>query len=227
MSGISQHFALLLALGALLSLRPAPSRLPTPPVAASLRPIALPVAQPTRETIVRVGVIEPIYTLPLLTPTHGWARQVFFSDGDYVRRRQILLKLMSNAEYSSQFNRSYVLAPRTGFVEQKNATVGGHLKAGARVATLLDVSQVKVVVAVPARTGRALKLCDQVPVRIAELPGRHFTGVVDYLQRPTAGHSSYLVTVTVRNHVAPLIRPRMHAHVQLPARRFPALLAKD
>lgn len=208
-----------------MSLQPA-SKKHTPAVTIQPRPIALPVAQPLRETITRSGLVEPIYALPLLTPAHGWVRQVYFSEGDYVRRHQILLKLMSNAEYSSQFNRSYVLAPRTGFLEQKNATIGGHLKAGARLATLLDVSQIKVVVAVPTQAGRALKLCDQVPVRIAELPSRRFTGVVDHLLRPSSAHPFYLVTVTVRNHVAPLIRPGMHAYVQLPARRLPALLAK-
>ncbi|QJX48978.1 HlyD family secretion protein [Hymenobacter taeanensis] len=219
---MSQHYTLLLASGILLSLQSAASRQqPQHSVAAPPLPSAL----PANESVTRQGIAEPICVVPLLTTTHGWVRQVFFEDGDYVRRRQILLKFMYNAEYSSQFNRNYVLAPRTGFIEQKNVAVGEHLKAGARVATLLDVSQVKVVVAVPKQAGRALKLCDVVPVRIAELPTRRFTGVVDQLLRPSGTQDSYLVTVTVRNHIAPLIRPRMHAHVQLPARR-PTLLAK-
>ncbi|TGD79530.1 efflux RND transporter periplasmic adaptor subunit [Hymenobacter wooponensis] len=225
---MSQHYLLLLASGVFLSLQPAALRLQRPLSAAPPRhSVALPIAQPARETISRPGVVEPICTLPLLTTTHGWVRQVFFEEGDFVRRRQILLKFMYNTEYSSQFNRNYVLAPRAGFVEHKNVAVGGHLKAGARVATLLDVSQVKVVVAVPTQTGRALKLCDQVPVRIAELPTRRFMGVVDYIQHPTSTFPAYLITVTVRNHLAPLIRPRMHAHVQLPTRRLPALVAQQ
>jgi multidrug efflux pump subunit AcrA (membrane-fusion protein) len=221
---MGQLYPLLLASALLLSLQPAFIGTAQKPL-RSVQPRPANTTKSTAESLSSQGVVEPICVVPLLTTTHGWVRQVFFVDGDYVRRHQILLKFMYNDVYSSQFNRNYVLAPRNGFIEHNNVTVGSHVKKGAQVATLLDVSQVKVVVKVPAPTARNLRLCDQVPVQIAELPTRRFTGIIDHILRPTPTRPTYQLTVTVRNTISPLIRPRMHARVLWPARQAPAVVA--
>ncbi|GAB3295313.1 hypothetical protein GCM10027348_16820 [Hymenobacter tenuis] len=163
------------------------------------------------------GMVEAGRVVPLITPAHGWVRQVYFEEGEYVRKRQILLKFLESSSSSNQVNRAYFLAPYAGFVVQKKVVVGGHLKAGTCLATLHDVSHVKVVLAVSPEVARQLKVCDPVAVRIAEYPARRFSGIIEQIQPQPAAHGTQRLTVLVRNHTTPLIRPQMHASVQLPA----------
>jgi multidrug efflux pump subunit AcrA (membrane-fusion protein) len=158
-----------------LSLRLAP--------AGGQRPRSVPPGQPAApaptETVTLPGIVEPAASIPLKVAAHGWVRQVFFEEGDYVRKRQILLRLYRNGPYSTEFDRHYVLAPQAGFVIRKKVEVGQHVASGGQVAILQDVAQVKVPLLMPYQLAQRIRLCDPVSVSIAELPGRQFTGVVE------------------------------------------------
>ncbi|MBD2716216.1 efflux RND transporter periplasmic adaptor subunit [Microvirga sp. STR05] len=172
-------------------------------------------------TVAVQGVVEAQQTIPLTVAAHGWVRQIFFVEGEYVRKRQVLLRLYHNDLYSSNFNRQYLLAPQAGFVVRKNVEVGRHVAAGASVAYLQDVAQVKICLLLPPPLAQRLSVCAPVPVSIAELPARSFTGAVESIVAPSASGSRHRVTVLVRNSGSPLIRPRMHATVRLPAQPAP------
>lgn len=172
------------------------------------------------------GTVEAIHTSPLTAPGHGWVRQVFFADGDYVRGRQILLKFLESNSYANEFNRNYLLAPHSGFLVKRNVEVGNRVRAGMRVATLQDVSHVKVPLVVSSQVGRSVQVCDPVVVRVAEMPGRTFVGLVERIERQAHPQPKTVVLVTVRNSVAPLIRPQMHASVSWNTRQLPASVAR-
>ncbi|WP_375434400.1 efflux RND transporter periplasmic adaptor subunit [uncultured Hymenobacter sp.] len=172
------------------------------------------------------GTVEAIRTLPLMAPGHGWVREVFFADGDYVRGRQILLKFLESDSRSGKFSRNYLLAPRSGFLVKRNVEVGYRLRPSTCVATLQDVSQVQVPLAVSPQVGRSVRVCDPVLVRVAEMPGRTFTGVVERIEKQKLPRPKTVVLITVRNAVAPLIRPLMHAHVSWNTRQLPSSVAQ-
>lgn len=182
--------------------------------------------KPTSNSVTAKGTVEAIATSPLMAPGHGWVREVFFADGDYVRGRQILLKFLESNSYSTEFNRNYLLAPHAGFLVKRNVAVGNRVRAGMHVAMLQDVSHVKVPLVVSSQVGRSIKVCDPVVVRVAEMPGRTFTGLVERIDRQLHPQPKTVVVVTVRNAVAPLIRPLMHASVSWSARQLPASVAK-
>lgn len=182
--------------------------------------------QSAANSVTAKGTVEAIATSPLMAPGHGWVREVFFADGDYVRGRQILLKFLESNSYSNEFNRNYLLAPHAGFLVKRNVAVGNRVRAGMRVAMLQDVSHVKVPLVVSSQVARSIKVCDPVVVRVAEMPGRTFAGTVERIERQTLPQPKTVVLVTVRNAVAPLIRPLMHASVSWNARQLPSSVAK-
>lgn len=202
-----------------LSLRPAPLSEQHPRLVPPVRPAASAPA----ETITLPGIVEPAATIPLMVAAHGWVRQVFFAEGDYVRKRQILLRLYRNGQYSTEFDRHYLLAPQAGFVVRKKVEVGQHVPAGGTVAFLQEVAQVNVPLLMPYQLVQRIRLCDPVSVSITELPDRRFTGVVERITGTRSPTSKQLVTVLVRNPGTPLLRPGMHAAIRLPTRPAAAM----
>lgn len=180
----------------------------------------------TSVVVATTGLVEAIRVSPLLVTKHSWVRQVFFTDGDYVRGRQILLKFLEVSPSSSEFSRDYLLAPHSGFLTKRNVAVGHRVRAGTCVATLQDVSQVKVPLVVSAQVGRAVRVCDPVVVRVAEMPGRTFAGIAERIDRQLLPQPKTVVLVSVRNAVAPLIKPQMHALVSWQVRLANSSVAK-
>ncbi|WP_222940404.1 efflux RND transporter periplasmic adaptor subunit [Hymenobacter sp. BT491] len=198
---------------------PKPQAAPSTP--ASVRPLesgilSVPVS----------GITEAGYLLPVVAHANGWVRQVFFSEGDYIRGGQVMLKLFNDDMPSADFSRGYVTAPRNGFLVKKRVDVGAHVRAGTYVATLQDVSNIRVNLVVPPQVGQGVQIGDQVQVRITELPKRTFTGVIRSVTPQTSPRPSTVVAITVQNGVAPLIMPLMHANVVLKTQGAPPTMAK-
>jgi multidrug efflux pump subunit AcrA (membrane-fusion protein) len=177
-------------------------------------------------TIPVSGIIEAGHLLPVVAHANGWVRQVFFSEGDYIRGGQVMVKLFNDDMPSADFSRGYVTAPRNGFLVKRRVDVGAHVRAGTYVDTLQDVSHVKVNLVVPLQVGQAVQVGDQVQVRIAEMPKRTFAGVVRNVAPQTPPRPTTVVTITVQNTVAPLIMPLMHASVVLKTQGVPPTMAK-
>jgi len=191
---------------------------------APKRPIPLTQADYQRSTagsVTAKGIVAPGYTVPVVAPAGGWVREVFFTNGDYVRSRHILVKFMRNNLHSSVLDRGYVLAPCAGFLVQKNVEVGGRVQVGKTVAVLQEVSFVKVPVVVTAQVGQQVQVCDEVVVRVAELPTRRFVGVVERVVTHRLPQPKTVVEVLVKNTVPASIRPQMHANVVLSLRSAP------
>ena len=184
------------------------------------RPASL---QASPEAVVLPGIVEAGSVLPLKVPAHGWVRQVFFAEGDYVKKRQILLRLYHNGKHSTAFDRHFLRAPQAGILVKKQVEVGQHVPAGGTVATLQDVAQVKVPLLMPTQLGQRLKLCDPVSVSILELPSRKFTGLIETIAHPKKPTTKQMVTVLIRNTGSPRIKPGMHATVRLPLQHMPAM----
>lgn len=175
------------------------------------------------ETITLAGIVEAGSIIPLTVTTHGWVRQVFFTEGNYVRKNQILLRLYHNGRNSNEFDRHFLLAPQAGFVADKRVEMGQHVPAGGRVGMLHTVSQVKIPLLMPPPLVQRIALCAPVSVSISELPGRQFTGVIEHIVPAKTPHANRLVTVLVRNSGSPLIRPRMHALVRISTQPAPSM----
>ncbi|SNC61006.1 Barrel-sandwich domain of CusB or HlyD membrane-fusion [Hymenobacter gelipurpurascens] len=216
---MGQHSTLPLAAFLLLLPFPEVAQQKATPIAPA-QPANTPAAP---EAVVLAGIVEPAAMLPVKVSDHGWVRQVFFAEGEYVKKRQILLRLYQKGQNSSEFDRHFLLAPQAGILVKKQVEVGQHVPTGGTVAMLQDVAQVKVPLLMPSPLEQRLKLCDPVSVSILELPSRTFTGLVETIAHTRKPASKQTVTVLIHNTGSPRIRPGMHATVRLPIRPVPAM----
>ncbi len=77
--------------------------------------------------------------------------------------------------------RTTVRAPFTGVVGQRFVSLGDYVKTDTRLATLQTVSPQRAAFQVPERYADQLRKGQEVTFRVAALPGREFTGRVDFV----------------------------------------------
>ena len=82
---------------------------------------------------------------------------------------------------SLRLARTTVRAPFSGVVGQRFVSVGDYLTTSTRLASLQTVHPQRAVFQVPERYAAALKVGQRVVFRVAALPGKEYTGVVDFV----------------------------------------------
>jgi membrane fusion protein, multidrug efflux system len=82
---------------------------------------------------------------------------------------------------SLRLARTTVRAPFSGVVGQRFVSVGDYLTTSTRLASLQTVHPQRASFQVPERYAAALKLGQRVVFRVAALPGKEYTGVVDFV----------------------------------------------
>jgi membrane fusion protein (multidrug efflux system) len=80
-----------------------------------------------------------------------------------------------------RLDRTLVRAPFAGVVGQRFVSLGDYVTSDSRLAALQTVSPQRASFQVPERYAEQLKLGQQVSFRVAALPGREFTGKVDFV----------------------------------------------
>lgn len=80
-----------------------------------------------------------------------------------------------------QLRRSTVRAPFTGIAGERTVSLGDYVTTASRLISLQTVDPQRASFTVPERYAAALQLGQQVAFRVAALPGREFTGTVDFV----------------------------------------------
>src|SRR3989441_527835 len=90
----------------------------------------------------------------------------------------------AQAEYDLQrirLERTTVRAPFTGVVGQRYVSLGDYVTTSTRLASLHTVNPQRATFQVPERFARLLRPGQKVTFRVAAIPGRDFTGEVDFV----------------------------------------------
>ena len=82
---------------------------------------------------------------------------------------------------SLRLARTTVRAPFSGVVGQRFVSVGDYLTTSTRLASVQTVHPQRAAFQVPERYAAALKVGQRVVFRVAALPGKEYTGVVDFV----------------------------------------------
>jgi membrane fusion protein, multidrug efflux system len=96
-----------------------------------------------------------------------------------------------------RLQRTLVRAPFGGVVGQRFVSLGDYVNTDTRLAALQTVSPQRASFQVPERYADQLKLGQQVSFRVAALPGREFTGKVDFVD-PIVQLPARTITVKAR-----------------------------
>jgi membrane fusion protein, multidrug efflux system len=80
-----------------------------------------------------------------------------------------------------RLDRTLVRAPFGGVVGQRTVSLGDYVTSDTRLVTLQTVTPQRAAFQVPERYADQLKVGQQVGFRVAALPGRQFTGTVDFV----------------------------------------------
>ena len=80
-----------------------------------------------------------------------------------------------------RLDRTLVRAPFSGVLGQRSVSLGDYVNTDTRLVTLQTVSPQRASFQVPERYADKLKVGQQVSFRVAALPGRQFTGKVDFV----------------------------------------------
>jgi membrane fusion protein (multidrug efflux system) len=93
--------------------------------------------------------------------------------------------------------RSTVRSPFAGVVGRRMASLGDYATTATRLVTLQTYDPQRAAFQVPERYAERLSLNQRVTFRVASLPGREFTGIVDFVD-PVVQLPARTITVTAR-----------------------------
>ena len=96
-----------------------------------------------------------------------------------------------------RLNRTLVRAPFGGVMGQRFVSLGDYVTTDTRLASLQTVTPQRASFQVPERYADQLKVAQQVSFRVAALPGRQFTGRVDFVD-PVVQLPGRTITVKAR-----------------------------
>jgi membrane fusion protein (multidrug efflux system) len=98
---------------------------------------------------------------------------------------------------SVRLQRTTVRAPFSGMVGQRHVSLGDYVTTDSRLAALQTVDPQRAAFQVPERYAEALDVGQRVVFRVASLPGREFTGIVDFVD-PVVQLPGRTITVKAR-----------------------------
>ena len=143
------------------------------------------VAAPDPTAVVRTGRVSAGGDEPVLARTAGRVRTVFFENGRYVRRGDVIVKLS---------NFTFVLAPHAGFMGGRRVAAGQYVGRTTVVGTISKRPYLLVSVALPPDSLAGLQPGDSVRVWAASRPTRVVMGVAE----PAAKGSPAGTTLEIR-----------------------------
>lgn len=112
-----------------------------------------------------------------------------------------------------QYNDTRITAPISGVLTARPVEIGTTLMPGAQVATIVDISQLKVKVNVPEADVFKLRNGDRVAIATDVYPGESFEGHVSMIGAKADEAHTYPVEVTLRNNSNHPLRAGMFGKV--------------
>ncbi|RYU82107.1 HlyD family efflux transporter periplasmic adaptor subunit [Hymenobacter persicinus] len=169
---------------------PLPQQPSTPvvPTALTLTPVSTNPAAPEASQLVR------FVTSPVAVPTPSILTDLYFYEGQYVRRGQVLAKLKVRATKAV----AYLNAAHDGVLSRPQLSVGELLTPDAPLTTLTD--QTRLLVRLHPAVASRLHPGDSVQVSLASAPGAPVRGKIT--SWTSAGPAAPLVAVQLRKSVA-------------------------
>lgn len=116
--------------------------------------------------------------------------------------------------------RAVVLSPVTGYVDRLNLAVGERIGAGAPIATVVNLSALRVEALVMEHNLSLVRAGGEAMITSAAMPGRALRGRIDAVL-PLVDSISRFGRVIVRLPAESALRPGMFVNVQLEAQRLP------
>lgn len=111
---------------------------------------------------------------------------------------------MENAENRleqarKELSNASIKAPFNGYITAKPAENGAFVNIGSPIATIVDISELKVQVSVPERDVYALKTGDEVDISTSVYPGVMFKGKIRFISPQGDASHNYPVEVSIAN----------------------------
>ncbi len=108
--------------------------------------------------------------------------------------------LISEKQQKRVLGNGAVVAPISGYVYDKKVENGEYVQVGAVLASVINLSQLKLVVNVPEQAVYQLKIGDRANVTAQAFPGVVFTGAVHYISPKGDALHNYPVEVYLNNN---------------------------
>lgn len=112
-----------------------------------------------------------------------------------------------------QLRDSRIVSPISGVVTTRNIEVGTYLNTGNQVATIVNISRLKVRVYVPELEAFKLKNGDEVEITTEVYPGKTFTGNISSINAKADDAHTYLVEINLDNNKANPLKAGLFARV--------------
>ena len=104
-----------------------------------------------------------------------------------------------------------VRAPFAGIIDERNVTVGEHIRAGDPVARLIEIDPLRLELSVPESAVAAIRPDQTVEFEVSAFPGEVFTGRIAYLSGAMRRKSRDLIAEAVVANPDLRLRPGMFA----------------
>ncbi|QOJ28883.1 MAG: efflux RND transporter periplasmic adaptor subunit [Ignavibacteriales bacterium] len=113
----------------------------------------------------------------------------------------------------ARFEKTYVRAPFSGFIENKFSEIGEVVAPGQTLVVLVNSSEVKISVGVPENYVNRIKQGDRVKVRFKDLDNKEYTSRVSFVGRTiNTANRTFNVEIELSNQ-GNLIKPELNAEV--------------
>ncbi len=116
-------------------------------------------------------------------------------------------------QVKKQIENTIITAPFAGIVTEKTIEKGSVVSAGSPVATVVDVSSLKLVVNVPEKSVNAFRPGQAIPVRTEVYPGAEFTGKVTLVGAEGDAAHNYPLEILVPNSAQNPLKAGMYGKV--------------
>src|SRR5919197_1519386 len=156
--------------------------------------VAVAKSDTVRDEIAATGQIEALKSIELRAEVEGRIVAILFREGQEVDQGAPLFQVDSTelaaqvAQLEAQRDlaqqdlaRTTVRAPFAGVAGQRFVSLGDYVTTSTRLVTLQTVSPQRAAFQVPERYARTLRPGQRVAFRVGAIPGRDFTGEVDFV----------------------------------------------
>lgn len=116
--------------------------------------------------------------------------------------------------------RAVIASPSNGYIERVDVAVGERVGAGTSIATVVDLSSLRIEAQVLEHDLPLIRIGGEAVVSSAAVPGRNMRGRIDAVL-PLVDSITRIGRVIVRVPGETVLRPGMYADVQLEAQRLP------
>ena len=90
-------------------------------------------------------------------------------------------------------------APITGYITTKSVEAGSYVNIGSSIATIVDISKLKILLSVAERDVYSLKVEDNVTITSSVYPGTNFKGVINFISFKGDAAHNYPIEISIEN----------------------------